>query len=84
MNAAIIVTPLMMFLNQRRMTCCQNFKLFVVCQDKEIEGLLVDYAKNSLEFVTQWGVSIPTTCCYKFIIPEKLREKQFDCIQFFC
>ncbi len=48
-----------------------------------MESSLVKYAKNSFNFVSHWGVSIPTTCCYHFIIPEKLKEEQLQCIQFF-
>ncbi len=58
-------------------------KLQVICQEKELESSLVNYAKKSLNFVSHWGVSIPTTCCYQFIIPEKLQEEQLQCIQFF-
>ncbi len=58
-------------------------KLEIICQGKEMEESLVDYAQNCLEYVTRWGVSIPTTCCYQFIILEKLNEKQFEIIQFF-
>ena len=58
-------------------------KLQVICQEKELESSLVNYAKNSMNFVSHWGVSIPTTCCYQFIIPEKLQEEQLQCIQFF-
>ncbi len=48
-----------------------------------MDSSLVNYAKNSFNFVSHWGVSIPTTCCYQFIIPEKLKEEQLQCIQFF-
>ncbi len=48
-----------------------------------MDSSLLNYAENSFNFVSHWGVSIPTTCCYQFIIPEKLKEEQLECIQFF-
>jgi len=69
---------------KRKEDCCHKLSMlqeeeFINTRNPEFEK---ERARQSLEYVNEWGVGAPTTCAYQFV--EENPNDEVEIIQYFC